>query len=142
MSGAVAPALLSFGAAAPLSWLAEHRSRGTRSGLWACPSSDRGQGQDLNPTPALPRLVLLSPWWAASGYPQHSPGREGGSRGKGQSPHCASPPGRAWLSGATGAAGTCLKAAARKPRCQLSCPGPEPAERCRRAEEEAREHFP
>lgn len=76
VSGAVAPALLSFGAAAPLSWLAEHRSRGTGSGLRAAPSSGRGQGQDLNPTPALPGLVLLSPWWAASGYPQHSPGRE------------------------------------------------------------------
>ena len=77
--------------------------------LQSRPRSDRRQGQGLNPTPALPRPVLLSPRWAASGYPQHSPGRERGSHGRGQSPIAPPHPAEPRLSGITRAAGTCLR---------------------------------
>lgn len=64
------------GAAAPLSWLAEHRGRGTRSGRWA-PLAPAPRPAPLRPepTPALPGPAPLPPRRAACGYPQP---REGG----------------------------------------------------------------
>lgn len=64
-SAATSPALLSSGAAAPLSWLTEHRSWGTRSRLWASPSPA------AEPAPLRP--------WAGTGPEPHTSTAQAGA---------------------------------------------------------------